>query len=307
MVASSASRQSSGPEDSDDIRPSGQQPPSQTSDPGVIRVFVIDDDEILLHGIDAWLCQGNAAFGGPTDGLEIRVVATAKSVTELLSTHWQGQNPAPPPNPNSGIPLAGYNDGHHRSHNISRPAVPPVRRGPYAEEPPRPRLSPVALMDLRLRDGRRVAENVRALIEAGYAVVTCSTIDDAGLVHEVGRAGALSYVRKAREAGDMRQALAAAARGERYVSQSHAALIQRARSYGVPELSGQEREALRLYASGLTMSSVARRLNVKQGTAKSYLDRVRDKYEQAGRAARTRLELRDRAIEDGVLNSPTIE
>ena len=119
--------------------------------------------------------------------------------------------------------------------------------------------------------------------------------------------GALSYVRKSREAGDMRQALAAAARGERYVSQSHAALIQRARSYGVPELSGQEREALRLYASGLTMSSVARRLNVKQGTAKSYLDRVRDKYEQAGRAARTKLELRDRAVEDGVLSTPRPE
>jgi len=55
------------------------------------------------------------------------------------------------------------------------------------------------------------------------------------------------------------------------------------------------------------MSSVARRLNVKQGTAKSYLDRVRDKYEQAGRAARTKLELRDRAVEDGVLSSPRPE
>ncbi|SHM95122.1 LuxR C-terminal-related transcriptional regulator [Cryptosporangium aurantiacum] len=261
-------------------------------DEDVIRVVVIDDDEILLHGIHTWLCQGNPGAEGPTDGLEVRVVETAKSVTELLA-------PASAP----VVGSAAVNGGApiRRNNGITHP-VDPTRAG----LPPQ-RLSRVALLDLRLRDGRRVADNVRALIQAGYTVVTCSTIDDAGLVHEAGRAGALSYVRKSRDADDMRQALAAAARGERHVSQSHAALIQRARSYGVPELSGQEREALRLYASGLTMSSVARRLNVKQGTAKSYLDRVRDKYEQAGRAARTKLELRDRAVEDGVLSSPRLE
>lgn len=260
-------------------------------DRSVIRVAVIDDDEILLHGIHAWLGQGNPDSDAAPDGLEVQVVATARSVIDLLSTTVR---PGPPPPPHT----TGYNNGHHRGNQVSRP----IGTGRASVPPQQP--SPVTLMDLRLRDGRRVSENVRALIDAGYAVVTCSTIDDAGLVHEAGRAGALSYVRKSRDADDMRRALAAAAEGTRFVSQSHAALIQRARSYGVPELSGQEREALRLYASGLTMSSVARRLNVKQGTAKSYLDRVRDKYEQAGRAARTKLELRDRAVEDGVLNSP---
>ncbi|GAA0270958.1 hypothetical protein GCM10009539_67770 [Cryptosporangium japonicum] len=272
---------------------------------GVIRVAVVDDDEILLHGIEAWLCQGNPNSGGAPDGLEVQVVATAKSVLDLLSGASRpgpGLPSAPPPNYSFH-----RNNGVDRPLNVGRASVPSMRPSPYTEEPTPRAAAPVALMDLRLRDGRRVAENVQALIKAGYAVVTCSTIDDAGFVHEAGRAGALSYVRKSREAGDMRQALAAAARGERYVSQSHAALIQRARSYGVPELSGQEREALRLYASGLTMSSVARRLNVKQGTAKSYLDRVRDKYEQAGRAARTKLELRDRAVEDGVLSTPRPE
>lgn len=285
-------------------------------DRSVIRVVVIDDDEILLHGVQAWLCQGNPGFEGPPDGLDVHVVTTAKSVVDLLAARRPEPSPVRPPHPNNHYQLPGQypaqatgrhrNNGSPRPVDIGRASVPSPGIRQYPEEPPR-QPTTVALMDLRLRDGRTVAENVRALIDAGYAVVTCSTIDDAGLVHEAGRAGALSYVRKAREAGDMRQALAAAVRGERYVSQSHAALIQRARSYGVPELSGQEREALRLYASGLTMSSVARRLNVKQGTAKSYLDRVRDKYEQAGRAARTKLELRDRAVEDGVLSSPRPE
>ncbi|MFI5958537.1 LuxR C-terminal-related transcriptional regulator [Cryptosporangium sp. NPDC051539] len=280
---------------------------------GPIRVVVVDDDEILLHGIAAWLSNVTPRPDGSTDGLDVRVIGTAKSVTELLArgappNGFTGHTrPAPPPahggNPAHNTP--GYNGAPGYNGQLRRiNGMPPARPRPYPEEQP---TTPVALLDLRLRDGRRVAENVVALIQAGFAVVTCSTIDDAGLVHEAGRAGALSYVRKSQDASDMRQALAAAAHGERHVSQSHAALIQRTKSYGVPELSGQEREALRLYASGLTMSSVARRLNVKQGTAKSYLDRVRDKYEQAGRAARTKLELRDRAVEDGVLSSPRLE
>lgn len=275
-------------------------------DGSVIRVVVVDDDEILLHGVHRWLAQNNdSSPEGTGDGLEVHVIATTRSVTEFLGderprpgarddvAHRRNNGVVRPVDQARGGAAPG-GDSRSRTPHPENPVAPP--------KPPGQRLDPVALLDLRLRDGRRVADNVRDLIEAGYAVVTCSTIDDAGLVHEAGRAGALSYVRKAKDAGDMRQALAAAARGERHVSQSHAALIQRARSYDVPELSGQEREALRLYASGLTMSSVARRLNVKHGTAKSYLDRVRDKYEQAGRAARTKLELRDRAVEDGVLN-----
>ena len=275
-------------------------------DRSVIRVAVVDDDEILLHGVRNWLAGGGPGSDPITDDLTVSVIATTKSVTELLS---QASRADCRPQPATGAnALNGVGGPARRNNGVVRPVAPAPNRYPGAEArvPDRPgtpgKLAPVALLDLRLRDGRRVTDNVKALIDAGYAVVTCSTIDDAGLVQEAGRAGALSYVRKAREAHDMRHALAAAARGERYMSQSHAALIQRARVYEVPELSGQEREALRLYASGLTMSSVARRLNVKQGTAKSYLDRVRDKYEQAGRAARTKLELRDRAVEDGVVD-----
>jgi two-component system nitrate/nitrite response regulator NarL len=283
-------------------------------DHSVIRVVVVDDDEILLHGVHSWLAGSGPSSDTIADDLTVGVIATAKSVTELLGRPSRdGLRPQQSTGTNA---LNGVGGGTlasgavRRNNGVARPVDPVPQRYPPARSPMadgQVRLTPVALLDLRLRDGRRVAENVAALIDAGYAVVTCSTIDDAGLVHEAGRAGALAYVRKSRDAHDMRHALAAAARGERYVSQSHAALIQRARSYGVPELSGQEREALRLYASGLTMSSVARRLNVKQGTAKSYLDRVRDKYEQVGRAARTKLELRDRAVEDGVLNSLRLE
>jgi two-component system nitrate/nitrite response regulator NarL len=50
------------------------------------------------------------------------------------------------------------------------------------------------------------------------------------------------------------------------------------------------------------MKSVARRLGVTPHTAKSYIDRVREKYNDVGREARTKIELRIRAVEDGFLS-----
>jgi two-component system, NarL family, nitrate/nitrite response regulator NarL len=134
-------------------------------------------------------------------------------------------------------------------------------------------------------------------------VVTFSTRDDPALIREAIRAGAHSYVRKSVDPGEARTAIEAAATGSCYTSRAHAAAMESDLEPERPELSGQEREVLRLYATGLTMTSVARRLKIKSGTAKSYLDRVRDKYDQVGRSARTKIELRDRAVEDGILPS----
>jgi two-component system nitrate/nitrite response regulator NarL len=55
------------------------------------------------------------------------------------------------------------------------------------------------------------------------------------------------------------------------------------------------------------MASVARRLKIRPGAAKSCVDRVREKYDQAGRPARSKVELRDRALEDGILPHRTVE
>lgn len=56
-------------------------------------------------------------------------------------------------------------------------------------------------------------------------------------------------------------------------------------------LSIQEQRALVLYASGLTVPQVALRMQLAPSTVKQYLDRVRDKSSQAGRAARTKTDL----------------
>jgi DNA-binding NarL/FixJ family response regulator len=68
-----------------------------------------------------------------------------------------------------------------------------------------------------------------------------------------------------------------------------------------PGLSEQERAVLLGYVSGLTLAAAAHRAGVRAGTAKVYLDRVKEKYARAGRPARTKIDLVRRALEDGLL------
>ena len=68
-----------------------------------------------------------------------------------------------------------------------------------------------------------------------------------------------------------------------------------------PVLSPQETRALQLYATGMPMKAVARRMGLGEETVKQYVGRVREKYARAGRAASTKLELYHRAVEDGHL------
>lgn len=69
-----------------------------------------------------------------------------------------------------------------------------------------------------------------------------------------------------------------------------------------PRLSAQETAVLVDYASGLKLETCARRAGIRPGTARQYLDRVKQKYLDAGRPARTKLELALRAREDGLLS-----
>jgi two-component system, NarL family, nitrate/nitrite response regulator NarL len=169
----------------------------------------------------------------------------------------------------------------------------------------RPRTVDIVLLDLLLRDGRDPAENVGRLVAAGFTVIAMSTKDHTVRIRDAIAAGAHSYVRKAKESTELHAAVQAAASGVPYTSRVHAAMIESAEEHPAVKLSIQEREALRLYASGMTVPQAAARMNISAATAKSYIDRARRKYEEAGRAAHTKIDLRQRAAEDGLLNNAT--
>jgi DNA-binding NarL/FixJ family response regulator len=170
----------------------------------------------------------------------------------------------------------------------------------------------VVLLDLDLRDSLPAAVKIVTLRSARIATVMMSTHADPAEVRACIAAGAYAYVPKSEPAQEIVTAVTRAAVGQSYMTPGLAALLvtDRAqlsgdRSGAVPALSPQETRALVLYASGLPMKSVARRLGVSFETARVYIDRVREKYAQTGREARTKIELHRRAVEDGLLSHRT--
>ena len=159
----------------------------------------------------------------------------------------------------------------------------------------------VLLLDVELGPGAAdVATNTGACRAAGRPVLLISAYDDPVAVRSGVRAGALGFVPKRVSYAQLAEALDTVARDELYLSVDLAAML--ASAADTPDLSPRELDALRLYASGLKLSAVAHRMGISPHTAKEYLDRVRAKYQQVGRPARTRTELYAAARRDGLLD-----
>lgn len=159
----------------------------------------------------------------------------------------------------------------------------------------------VVLLDLDLADRVPPRVKISTLVTAGVAVIVVSASAVPATVRACLGSGALGYVSKTDVAGEIVAAIDEALHGRLYLSPVLAAVLQDGPA-PTPALSDQEARVLTLYADGLPLKSVARQLNVSYETAKTYLDRIRDKYAQAGRPAPTKLDLRDRALEDGLTN-----
>jgi DNA-binding NarL/FixJ family response regulator len=162
----------------------------------------------------------------------------------------------------------------------------------------------VVLLDLDLGDGTTVASNVAAILAAGPSVLVLSASDRPLAVRAAIRAGARGYALKDEQAPQIRSAIRDVAAGQDWISPHLAYIFATDDAADRPALSNQERRALQLYATGMPMKSVARKMSIGEETAKQYLGRVREKYANAGRAAPTKLELYHRAVEDGHLPPP---
>jgi DNA-binding NarL/FixJ family response regulator len=161
----------------------------------------------------------------------------------------------------------------------------------------------VVLLDLDLGPGTDVAKNIHRISAAGSKIVVFSVSAAPRTVREAMRAGATGYVQKTESLDDLATAIQAAADGGGWVSRHLAFLLYTDDSPDRPRLSEKELEALRLYAQGLPMKSVGRRMGIGTETAKQYIDRVRSKYRRVGREAGTKIDLYRRAVEDGHLPS----
>jgi two-component system, NarL family, nitrate/nitrite response regulator NarL len=159
----------------------------------------------------------------------------------------------------------------------------------------------VVLLDLDLEDGSSVEHNVADIVAAGPAVLVLSASDKPLAVRAAIRAGALGYALKSEQSRQIRAAIREVAAGRDWISASLATIFATDDAADRPALSQQETRALQLYATGMPLKSVARKMAISEETVKQYLGRVREKYALAGRAAPTKLELYHRAVEDGHL------
>jgi two-component system, NarL family, nitrate/nitrite response regulator NarL len=147
----------------------------------------------------------------------------------------------------------------------------------------------VVLFEVIRRPGLDPIADVRSLCKAGYRVLALSRSADPYLSAALLGTGACLLLGK---------------------NQTPAAIVAAIRASGPrngssrppggdrPQLSERERSVLVAYTSGMTLDAVAERVGIRPSTAKTYLERVKAKYREAGRAAYTKLELAQRADED---------
>lgn len=159
----------------------------------------------------------------------------------------------------------------------------------------------VVLLDLGLGDGTSVEENVAALAGTGARVVVVSQNDTPSAVRRALAAGASGYVPKSATAAETVEAISEVSGGGTYMTQALALALLAEDPAERPRLSPRELRTLQLYAGGMPLKSVARRLSISAGTVKVYVDRIREKYQRVGRDAPTKVELYRRAVEDGHL------
>ena len=156
-----------------------------------------------------------------------------------------------------------------------------------------------AIVDLDLGDETPVAETVSAFAVRDIPVVVVSAMARPDVLQAALAAGAQAFIAKRSSLGQLTKAVNAVLDGDTWIPPDLAGAVLRAESN--VDLSAQEKRALVLYASGLTLEMVARRMDITPNTVKHYLDRVRDKYTQAGIAARTKVQLNRVARMEGLL------
>lgn len=215
----------------------------------MIRVGAVDDDRMLLDGLAR-------SFA---DAADLRLVAVATAVDELLAARHPGPSTSRPSNPE---PLD------------------------------------VVLLDLLLRDGSDPADNVRRLAGAGHRVLVVSVWGRPAQIAEAFAAGACGYLTKDHDLADLAAAIRTVAAGGTAYSPELARACLRDPDPNRPKLSPRERAVLVAYASGMTLQAAARHIGVRPETARTYLERVKTKYQEVGRPAPTKLDLANRARED---------
>lgn len=168
--------------------------------------------------------------------------------------------------------------------------------GPEAVALARKEAFDVILMDLRMPGG----DGVTAIGQLpDQKVLVLTTYDNDTDILRAVEAGAAGYLLKDAGAGELADAVRAAARGETVLAPSVAGrLVTRLRQPPPQPLSNRETEILRLAARGRTNGQIGRELYISEATVKTHLLRAYGKLGVSSRTAAVTA-----AIERGLLRA----
>lgn len=168
----------------------------------------------------------------------------------------------------------------------------------WREVVPLARFVDVVLLDVHLDDGCSLRHKVQKLGALDCRVLVLGD-RDVTRIQDVLESGARGYAHKQDGLDNLVAAVREISNGGLYLERArHSARLD---THWQPKLSIQETRALTLYSSGFTMAQVATSMAVTTHTATSYIRRVRDKYAAVGREARSKVQLMQRATEDGLM------
>ncbi|WP_104198566.1 response regulator transcription factor [Cryobacterium sp. Y29] len=163
----------------------------------------------------------------------------------------------------------------------------------------------LVILDLSLRDGSTVTQNVAALGRRNAAVLCLTSGENPYLIREAARSDVLGIIRKSAPAEQIMAAIHAAAAGHPVVTSDWASVLDTDVELGAAHLTIREQEILSLYASGFGSKMVAAELGISENTVNDHIRRIRRTYGLLGRQAHTKVDLYRRGVEDGYLPLPT--
>ncbi len=159
----------------------------------------------------------------------------------------------------------------------------------------------VVVFDLELERGEPEFGELRRLAASGRRVVVYSQHADDATALKCVDLGALAYLTKREGPEHLVPAMRAAALGMPYTAPSLSGALLADDSPSRPSLSPREAEVLRSWFASSSKDLVAAKLNITVKTVDTHITRVRIKYANAGRPARTKSELVTRALDDGLI------
>jgi DNA-binding NarL/FixJ family response regulator len=159
----------------------------------------------------------------------------------------------------------------------------------------------VVIFDLELVPRKPDFGELRRLVDSGRRVIVYSQHADNETAIRCIDLGALAYLTKREGQDHLVPAIRAAAQGRDYTAPSLSGALAADDAPDRPRLSPRETEVLRAWFASSSKELVAAKLHITVKTVDTHIARVRVKYANVGRAARTKSELVTRALDDGVI------